>query len=152
MQETSRPPVHALILSVARKFKRKYGPLYETQALHLTIYRRLVHQAVIEPWTSVLACDSNPRVSRWNGKRQTLNTKSMASSPYRTYKAGTVKPWLIFSPSCLVGITHTSASAFTSYLDMKHDVELVFSPCGKCESLPQHHRVWSGAARILLAK
>ena len=60
--------------------------------------------------------------------------------------------WLPFTPSRLVGITHTSASALTSCLGMKHNLELVFSPCGKCESLPRHHRVWSGAARILLAK
>ena len=150
MQETSRPPVHALILSAARKFKRKYGPLYETQALHLTIYGRLVYLRRMGHGRQSKHVIRNQGCR--DGMENVLNTKSMASSPYMTYKVGTVKPWLIFSPSCLVGITHTSASAFTSYLDMKHDVELVFSPCGKCESLPQHHRVWSGAARILLAK
>ena len=62
------------------------------------------------------------------------------------------KSWPPFTPSCLVGITHTSASASTSCLGMKHKVELVFSPWGKRESLPRRHRVWSGAARILLAK
>ena len=72
---------------------------HETHALQLTIYRRLVHQAVIEPWTSVLACDSNPRVSRWNGKRLKHNTASRASSLcmpcvrsplYMTYRVWTV--------------------------------------------------------------
>lgn len=38
------------------------------------------------------------------------------------------KSWPPFTPSCLVGITHTSASASTSCLGMKHKVELVFSP------------------------
>ena len=123
---------------------------HETQALHLTIYGRLVYLRRMGHGRQSKHVIRNQGCRA--GMESVLNTKSMASSPYMTYKAGTVKPWLIFSPSCLVGITHTSASAFTSYLDMKHDVELVFSSCGKCESLPRHHRVWSGAARILLAK
>ena len=37
------------------------------------------------------------------------------------------KSWPPFTPSCLVGITLTSASASTSCLGMEHKVELVFS-------------------------
>lgn len=79
LQEKSRPLAHALILSAARKLNRWFGPWHGTQALHLTIYGRLVYQAVIEPRTSVQACDSKPRVSRWNGKRPQYEIHGLVS-------------------------------------------------------------------------